>query len=46
MEIAQPLREWLGPWVDVIGQHHERWDGAGYPAGLAGEAISEGARAN
>ena len=33
MEIAQPLREWLGPWLDVIGQHHERWDGAGYPAG-------------
>ncbi|GIG23657.1 hypothetical protein Cch01nite_43810 [Cellulomonas chitinilytica] len=44
MEIAEPLRAWLGPWLDVIGQHHERWDGAGYPAGLAGEAISEGAR--
>jgi putative two-component system response regulator len=24
--------------------HHERWDGAGYPAGLAGEAIPEAAR--
>jgi HD-GYP domain-containing protein (c-di-GMP phosphodiesterase class II) len=24
--------------------HHERWDGAGYPAGLAGEAIPLGAR--
>ncbi|WP_421733616.1 HD domain-containing phosphohydrolase [Cellulomonas sp.] len=44
MEIAQPLSEWLGPWLDVIGQHHERWDGAGYPAGLAGEEISRGAR--
>ena len=44
MEIAQPLREWLGPWLDVIGQHHERWDGGGYPAGLAGTAISRGAR--
>ncbi|NUU19692.1 HD domain-containing protein [Cellulomonas humilata] len=44
MEIAQPLSEWLGPWLDVIGQHHERWDGAGYPAGLAGVAISRGAR--
>lgn len=44
MEIAQPLREWLGPWLDAIGQHHERWDGTGYPNGLAGTAISEGAR--
>lgn len=25
--------------LDVIRHHHERWDGAGYPGGLAGEAI-------
>ena len=24
--------------------HHERWDGAGYPDGPAGEAIPDGAR--
>jgi HD-GYP domain-containing protein (c-di-GMP phosphodiesterase class II) len=24
--------------------HHERWDGAGYPGGLAGENIPLGAR--
>lgn len=25
--------------IDVIYHHHERWDGKGYPDGLAGEAI-------
>lgn len=25
--------------IPVISHHHERWDGSGYPAGLAGEEI-------
>lgn len=29
---------------DVIACHHERWDGSGYPAGLAGEQIPLPAR--
>jgi HD-GYP domain-containing protein (c-di-GMP phosphodiesterase class II) len=29
---------------DAIRHHHERWDGTGYPAALAGEAIPLGAR--
>jgi HD-GYP domain-containing protein (c-di-GMP phosphodiesterase class II) len=28
----------------VVGQHHERWDGAGYPFGIRGEDIDVGAR--
>ncbi len=32
------------PSVDVIRHHHERWDGSGYPEGLAGERIPLGAR--
>ncbi|HLL80302.1 MAG TPA: HD domain-containing phosphohydrolase [Ktedonobacteraceae bacterium] len=30
--------------LPLILYHHERWDGKGYPAGLAGEAIPLGAR--
>ena len=38
--IAAPLRTWLGPWSLAIEEHHERWDGAGYPRGLRGQEIS------
>jgi anti-anti-sigma factor len=30
--------------VKTVSQHHERWDGKGYPLGLAGEEIYIGAR--
>src|ERR671935_1368830 len=37
--LVEPLNDWLGTWTDAVGYHHERWDGKGYPRGLAGEAI-------
>ena len=42
--LAAPLAPFLGRWYPAIGQHHERWNGSGYPHGLVGEQISYGAR--
>ena len=42
--LAAPLADWLGPWARSIPEHHERFDGTGYPRGLAGEEISLGGR--
>ena len=39
-EVLAPLADWLGPWILAASQHHERWDGEGYPAGLRGTEIS------
>jgi len=35
---------YLRPALDIPYCHHERWDGTGYPRGLAGEAIPVAAR--
>lgn len=43
-ELAAPLAGWLGESVLAVSQHHERWDGGGYPAGLSRTQISLAAR--
>lgn len=43
-ELIEPLREFLGPWANAVRNHHERWDGNGYPDRLAGSEIPLGGR--
>jgi putative nucleotidyltransferase with HDIG domain len=43
LEILQPLQH-LGDALLFIRDHHERWDGGGYPHGRAGEDITIGGR--
>jgi len=38
ISILQPV-EFLAPILDAVRFHHERWDGRGYPEGIAGEKI-------
>jgi len=42
--LTKPLHAWLGEWADSISEHHERFDGRGYPRGATGGEISLGAR--
>lgn len=42
--LTAPLSPWLGPWANTIAEHHERFDGHGYPFGRAGREISFGGR--
>jgi putative two-component system response regulator len=43
VEIIKEI-QYLAAAIPVIRSHHERWDGSGYPQGLAGEAIPLAAR--
>jgi putative nucleotidyltransferase with HDIG domain len=44
VRVIGSLRAWLGEWTSAVEQHHERYDGTGYPLGLAGTEISLGGR--
>ena len=38
--LVEPLRPWLGSWAESATQHHERFDGNGYPNGVKGRNIT------
>jgi putative nucleotidyltransferase with HDIG domain len=42
--IVAPLAGWLGEWAATVEQHHENYDGTGYPHRLKGDEICLGAR--
>ena len=42
--LVAPLLAWLGEWGRAVVEHHERWDGTGYPHHLKGAEISLAAR--
>jgi hypothetical protein len=42
--LAASLLPWLGDWGRAVAEHHERYDGTGYPRRLKGNAISLAAR--
>ncbi|HEY4609805.1 MAG TPA: HD-GYP domain-containing protein, partial [Ilumatobacteraceae bacterium] len=42
--IRGPIADWLGDWSLAVGEHHEQFDGSGYPSGLAGNEISYAGR--
>ena len=42
--LVAPLLPWLGEWGRAVAEHHERYDGTGYPHQLKGHEISLAAR--
>ena len=40
----EPIADWLGDWAQAATEHHARFDGTGYPEGVAGKDISYAGR--
>jgi len=43
LRILEPIDAFAGA-LQIVAEHHERWDGSGYPKGLSARDISLGAR--
>jgi HD-GYP domain-containing protein (c-di-GMP phosphodiesterase class II) len=43
-DLVNTISGFRGPIVDAVRHHHEKYDGSGYPVGLAAEAIPLGSR--
>jgi hypothetical protein len=43
-DLVEPLRGFLGSGVEAVREHHENYDGSGYPLGLSGGDIALAAR--
>jgi HD-GYP domain-containing protein (c-di-GMP phosphodiesterase class II) len=41
--LLRPLVPFLGEWAEAVWNHHERWDGTGYPRGVGGDRIGRAA---
>ncbi|MEO8695614.1 MAG: HD-GYP domain-containing protein [Acidimicrobiales bacterium] len=41
--LLRPLVPFLGEWAEAVWNHHERWDGTGYPRGVGSDRIGRAA---
>ena len=42
--LVDPLIDWLGPSAAAVWEHHEHWEGGGYPTGMPSEETALASR--